>query len=174
MPYHVTTEIIASPNVAASLLNAAREVDFTAVVPEPANIDHSPCSHTWGGDAGHPEGTVCWYQWRTEHWGTKWNAYDSSVDAMPGDLARVRFDTAWSHPAPVLRALAERHPDEVILVRYADEDLGNNLGAYALNGEDKATLPDGFAPPDEGDDALAQWAGRLKYGSDFEIDNEEG
>lgn len=62
-------------------------------------------------------------------WGTKWNAYDQVIDLGAGELS---FDTAWSCPIPVLIELSKRHPDDVITVRYADEDIGSNCGTLKL------------------------------------------
>ncbi|OLU16831.1 hypothetical protein BVH01_09665 [Pseudomonas sp. PA1(2017)] len=60
-----------------------------------------------------------------ENWGTKWNAYEQEIDAAAG---KVKFDTAWSCPIPVLQALSASHPTELIEVQFADEDLGSNCG----------------------------------------------
>ncbi|EJN31881.1 hypothetical protein PMI35_01162 [Pseudomonas sp. GM78] len=62
-------------------------------------------------------------------WGTKWNAYDQVIDL---DVGEVSFDTAWSCPMPVLQELSKRHPDDEIIIRYADEDLGCNCGTVKL------------------------------------------
>lgn len=68
-------------------------------------------------------GALCWYDWAVDHWGTKWNAYDIKETADG-----VQFETAWSAPHPVIKALAAKHPDEKIVHRWADEDIGSNLG----------------------------------------------
>ena len=110
-----------------------RIVDFAMVVPEPANIYHDGCNgqhpHVVDGQE-----MVCWYDWNVRNWGTKWNAYDTSVTPQPGDLCELRFDTAWSHPAPVIEALSEKFPDEIIEVAFADEDFGSNCGRYKIKG----------------------------------------
>ncbi|WGT32136.1 hypothetical protein [Pseudomonas atacamensis] len=62
-------------------------------------------------------------------WGTKWNAYDQVIELDAGELS---FDTAWSCPIPVLTELSRLHPDDEIVVRYADEDLGSNCGTVRL------------------------------------------
>lgn len=64
-------------------------------------------------------------------WGTKWNAYDQSIDLDAGELS---FDTAWSCPIPVLVALSTKHPEAEIVVRFADEDIGCNCGTITLTG----------------------------------------
>ena len=65
--------------------------------------------------------------WRREHWGTKWSSY--RVQWVEGG---VRFETAWRHPFPILRALAGQHPKVAFSVQYADEDIGYNLGQYRI------------------------------------------
>ena len=63
-----------------------------------------------------------WYDWSIANWGTKWNATTISVD---DDTEAIEFDTAWSMPEPVFKAIAKHTPLRVL---YADEDLGNNCG----------------------------------------------
>jgi hypothetical protein len=64
-----------------------------------------------------------------KHWGTKWNAYEQSVDVEAGT---AQFDTAWSCPTPVLEALSRKFPGDEIEVTYADEDIGCNCGTFTL------------------------------------------
>jgi hypothetical protein len=63
-----------------------------------------------------------WYEWSISNWGTKWNASDSCFDEETGV---AEFETAWSMPEPVYRALSQYTPLRVV---YADEDLGANCG----------------------------------------------
>ena len=72
-------------------------------------------------------GYVDWYDWCCEHWGTKWNAHQDSHEC-----GEVWFETAWSHPYPVIAALSRQFPAEVFSVSYADEDIGNNTGEYDI------------------------------------------
>lgn len=66
-----------------------------------------------------------------EEWGTMWNAYQTHVE---GDM--LSFDTAFAHPDPVIKALSERFPHEVIKVAYAGEDIGVNCGYYTIQNGD--------------------------------------
>lgn len=137
---------------------SGRLVDFAMVVPEPINMFHGGCN----GQHPHVDenGVVleCWYSWNSNNWGTKWNAYDYSVEPAAGDLCRVQFDTAWSHPEPVIRALAAKFPDEEIQVVFADEDLGSNVGRYKIRGNE--TYDEYF--PEYGDESL-ELAASVKY-----------
>lgn len=48
-------------------------------------------------------GYLTWYQWSTDNWGTKWNAYDVTVE---GNV--LKFDTAWNYPAKIINILIEK------------------------------------------------------------------
>ncbi|WP_238738850.1 DUF1281 family ferredoxin-like fold protein [Pseudomonas putida] len=64
-------------------------------------------------------------------WGTKWNAYGQKIDVEGSALT---FDTAWSAPLPIFKALSALHPTEEITVEFADEDIGSNCGTLKLKG----------------------------------------
>lgn len=83
-------------------------------------------------------GHTTWYDWAIEHWGTKWNAYET--EWFPDG---VDFLTAWSNPEPVVMKLAEMFPDAEIEHWWADEDAGNNAGHRLFsNGEWIEDAPD--------------------------------
>jgi hypothetical protein len=69
-----------------------------------------------------------WYDWRNTFWGTKWNAYDQSMD----DDNVISFDTAWSTPFDVIQELSFMFPNIEFEVKYADEDFGYNVGKYTI------------------------------------------
>ncbi|AZC26763.1 MULTISPECIES: hypothetical protein [Pseudomonas] len=104
MPNHVTNKINAPAHVLASLINANGEIDFNKLIKS----------------KGEPVSSI---------WGTKWNAYHQTVDT---DGCQLTFDTAWSAPEPVFKALSALHPSEEIIVLFADEDIGNNCGTIKL------------------------------------------
>lgn len=101
-------------------------------------------------------GFVSWYEWSIANWGTKWNAY--SIEDRGDSL---KFETAWSMPKPILAALCKRIPDAEFVWKFADEDIGSNLGIVAYH---KGTTT--FSTPD-GD--LEEWACRLHGYTDEEI-----
>lgn len=77
-----------------------------------------------------------WYMWSINHWGTKWNAYDCACDTCDEAANRIYFLTAWTRPRPVIEAISRRFRDVYVCHRWADEDLGNNVGkALYFNGE---------------------------------------
>ena len=73
-----------------------------------------------------------WYGWCKKHWGSKWNAEDSKVEAGP-DAITVRFATASSFPKPLVKALSKKWPALEVRVLYADEHLRWG-GDYVLKG----------------------------------------
>lgn len=68
-----------------------------------------------------------WYAWRTQNWGTKWNAStDSCYVSENSNGLFIEFQTAWDTPLPIFEKLAERFN---FSVAYSDEDRGNeNMG----------------------------------------------
>lgn len=82
----------------------------------------------------HLYGARSWYDWCIRNWGTKWNAYDITVDRDEPDQVRICFCTAWTEPYPIFFELNEQYPDLDIYVEFANEDLGNDCG-YFQNGD---------------------------------------
>lgn len=128
-------------------------VDFNLLIPQPPNIEKGGCT------GEHPPGVVCWYKWNTQNWGTKWNGY--STERL--DDTTIRFDTAWSHPEPVIRALSEKFPDAQIYVAFADEDIGHNVAAYQILDGELATLNQPVGGSDEAYEMAAQIKHKKTY-----------
>lgn len=93
--------------------------DFCSIVPQPPGLyDDNTMNGTSMPD---------WYTWCVANWGTKWNACEA---VRYVNESRYVFQTAWSTPEPVIRALSEKFPTVTFAVDFADEDLGNNCGVY--------------------------------------------
>lgn len=78
-------------------------------------------------------GATDWYDWCCRYWGTKWNACDDS--RWDNTLF---FQTAWSWPEPIMKALAKvcDEYDVEFTGKWADEDCGSNTGEfYTEDGE---------------------------------------
>lgn len=75
----------------------------------------------WSKDNGETGNTPNnWYNFNYREWGTKWDAcnpspYDTGInDAGSTEDAHeysIHFETAWSHPEPVFKAISEQHPE---------------------------------------------------------------
>jgi hypothetical protein len=112
--------------------------DFDKIIPEPrVKADCPPdCivnedSHV-EEDADRP--WFDWYEWRIQHWDTKWNAYDGYT-VIKKSYVQFVFSTAWSAPAAIYSKLAKIFPDLVMELKWADEDFGHNCGKAEYNPE---------------------------------------
>ena len=100
---HCQTEVIAK-KIAKSLIGEEGKFDFQTIIPRPKSQEDN------------------WYDWNIEHWGTKWNAYNTEVsvvkhsckDKAKHELERhsditlqYRFWTAWAPPTPIYEELAK-------------------------------------------------------------------
>ena len=64
---------------------------------------------------------------KIDNWGTKWDAYEV-IHNEDGFI----FDTAWSHPAPVIKKMSKMYPNLTFEIKFVDEDLGYNMGHYII------------------------------------------
>jgi len=145
MPNHVTTLIqiasfggVPEEEIRKALLNDKNQVDFNLIVPMPECLMITDTSHpdpelkaaykTNIREHGHKT----WYGWRSENWGTKWNAYDQPDEGFPVGTTEFRFDTAWASPYELITILSEKLPGVTFMVSYADEDIGRNCGKYEI------------------------------------------
>ena len=183
MPNHITT-ILRAPQEVIHTLLTEEGVDFNRIIPMPDDVIKGGIGHakidgemqkvywpegkrTEDDPMGlkvepipYPEGATDWYEWSINNWGTKWNAYDHELSE---DDTVVRFDTAWAHPYPVITKLSEMYPDVLLAVIYADEDLGSNFGAYAMQNGVMSEMP----TPEEGTPEARDLASLIKYGKHY-------
>ena len=87
-----------------------------------------------------------WYDWRWEHWGTKWDACDVE-DESEGDDLTIKFDTAWSFPAPVAVELSKLFP--TLTFNY---DANEESGMYDFTVDFRNGEVVYYAEWEEGDD----------------------
>ena len=70
-------------------------------------------------------GAKDWYDWRKEHWGTKWNALNAVQDNNG-----YSFDTAWSYPNGIVNVLVQliqdKFPGVHMCWEYLDDDSDND------------------------------------------------
>lgn len=110
-------------------------MDFNKIIPSHPDLDISSPPHTEAEKAKAMEnikkyGAPTWYEWACQNWGTKWNAY--STPDKRDRVDTIYFQTAWSLPFPVILALSKKFPAVTIIVSYADEDIGSNLGKFSI------------------------------------------
>ena len=75
-------------------------------------------------------GSPTWYEWCNRNWGTKWNAY--GFPPLEKDSDTMEFFTAWNSVPKVISLLSRKYPEQTITYRWADEDIGNNVGELTL------------------------------------------
>ncbi|HUY78894.1 MAG TPA: hypothetical protein VMV29_19130 [Ktedonobacterales bacterium] len=51
-------------------------------------------------------GFPTWYDWRGEHWGTKWNACEAHVEEYTNSVVYC-FNTAWDAPRPLVSKIVD-------------------------------------------------------------------
>lgn len=74
-----------------------------------------------------------WYDWRDEHWGTKWTAADVDVRRTPEGI-EARMFTAYGPPIPMLRHLTSEY--DVLIHTYNEYEGGGFVGTQTFsNGE---------------------------------------
>lgn len=112
--------------------------DFNKLIPMPTELDGTKSPSDLPADVSkelcRKYGADNWYDWRLEHWDTKWNAYQLDEDRLESDSGKCVFYTAWSMPMKIALALSLRFPDVKIIWSYADEDIGNNCGEIVFQG----------------------------------------
>jgi hypothetical protein len=149
MPNHITNIVKVTgrnaEKVLQSIASDSGRFCFTKILPMPKELDEttSPSQKAETNEEqrfkneliknyGHDN----WYDWRIENWGTKWDAYHCDT-IEEGDTETV-FTTAWSTPVEIFIKLSKMHPNAVITVEHADEDIGHNCGiATYKNGKAK-------------------------------------
>lgn len=81
-------------------------------------------------------GYTSWYEWRCNHWGTKWSANEVILNAVTRTqqevMTNIFFQTAWDCPGPIIRVLSKKFSELIFTLSYADEDMGDNCGRITL------------------------------------------
>ena len=111
---------------------------------DPATRSNRTCN-VCSGTKQERAGMEGWYTWSIENWGTKWDASFSdsmsmfaigaeSMDVevtketqkrtLTPTVAIYKFDTAWSPPAPVIRAASAQNPELEFVLRFGEVGEG--------------------------------------------------
>ena len=75
-----------------------------------------------------------WYDWNVREWGTKWDACSPYVERKDDLSAYVSFETAWSPPEPIFKAIVEQFPELGFEIFY-EEEQGWGGELVGSNGE---------------------------------------
>lgn len=99
-------------------------------------------------------GSLDWYSWACDNWGTKWDVDKTELHGEPNDgELYCHFDTAWGPPTNFLEAVSTKYPDLTFSLYYAEGGMGF-WGSYTItNGEGEETSGEGdFWNDEECDD----------------------
>ena len=56
-----------------------------------------------------------WYEWRCNHWGTKWEARECSIEDSEEEIS-IMFNTAWAPPREWCEYVTNKYDLEIIIV----------------------------------------------------------
>ena len=81
-----------------------------------------------------------WYDWNVREWGTKWDACDIYLERTDDLIANIGFQTAWSPPEPIFKAIVEQFPELGFEIFYEEEqgwggELTGSEGELSLDKE---------------------------------------
>jgi hypothetical protein len=176
MPNHITNIVTISNGSIQDILKIVdssgdtegSKFDFNRIIPMPQALIDTPSTHypdSMAKEKAAQEalvkanieqyGYATWYEFASDKWGTKWNAYDIEVQ----DDA-IQFDTAWAMPDPIFVALSKLLPERTITVKYADEDIGSNCGIVSYNNGEVVSFTDMSEAPEE---VARSFACEIKY-----------
>lgn len=135
--------------VKAALGTPEQPIDFTYIEPYPERFRQmdAECpdyfdperesklavySAKWG--TTHDGFNAGGYEWRLEHWGTKWNAYKIRVERDYEYAYEVRLQTAWSWPEKFVRKVLAEFPG--LTVTFISGCEGGFFGVYISRDDD--------------------------------------
>ena len=81
-----------------------------------------------------PSDNPNWYDWRVEHWGTKWDI-DCCLNYDDEDYLEYSFQSAWSPPVLFLEKVSKDFPLLRFILKYEEEGCGFLGRAIAVNGQ---------------------------------------
>jgi hypothetical protein len=115
-----------------------------------------------------------WYDWNIREWGCKWDASDVNVDEPSLDgfgnaSVSITFNTPWSIPEPVFRAMVAQHPtldfdfeceeEQGWGAKFTSSD-GDTDGERSLIETESWDIPDShsdYVARDREDSCVCQW-----------------
>ena len=69
-----------------------------------------------------------WYDWQIQNWGTKWEPTDIDVEQTDDMELELTFNTAWSPPEEICRAIRNKYPD--VTVSWFYDEPGMEVAGY--------------------------------------------
>ena len=94
------------------------EFSFEKLLPQP---QFEPIPDLSGNDER-------WYNWRIEHWGTKWDRFDYKLKHRGQAGLELEFNTAWAPPTEFFKSLLEKYSDIWLKCDWSEE--GGEAGVF--------------------------------------------
>jgi hypothetical protein len=113
------------------------------VAPPEDKLDEYFGVHGWADGKQQGDTPTNWYNWNNDNWNTKWDACDAYIAEMDENAdgtasVQISYNTAWSIPEPVMRAMVEQHP-ELRFTFSCEEEQGWGADFVGENGEMEET-----------------------------------
>lgn len=108
-------------SVLLDLVNNKNELSFDVSLPTPRTLlnvsEHKMDEET---KKYHIQkfGYCDWYHWRINNWGTKWDAFNTSIERVGTNHVKIVFDTAWCIPMPWLEFISFKHHELLFEIIY--------------------------------------------------------
>lgn len=83
-------------------------------------------------------GVKDWYDWHIQHWDTKWDTAEPKLSCQGKDYICYTFDTAWSPPSSVIKAMSDQFPKLKFNLEYTLEGENGNF-SEEYGGEEDAS-----------------------------------
>jgi hypothetical protein len=100
--------------------------------PQELNIGHAPMNNLTDQQIANKEkyGYPDWYQWRIDHWGTKWPDTDTGLnEAVMNNsdgygILNFYFDSAWAPPIEAFHKISSDYPELIFCLYYQEPGMG--------------------------------------------------
>lgn len=124
------------------------EFSFEKLFPQP---EFAPIPDASGNDER-------WYDWRIEHWGSKWDRFDYKLKHAGEGGLEIEFTTAWAPPTEFFKHLLEKYPDIWLKCDWSEE--GGQAGIFiGYTNDKKAVVADEFGWQDW---CMEEWHFRMQ------------
>lgn len=119
-----TQELIPDEEYERVLMNFKVRMDRGEI----AHFEAPPMSHSIQKDYIKKYGYDNWEDWSLNNWGCKGGAFDTEVISD----TEFSFCTINATPHPAMVRMSMKYPKVEFRIRYADEDVGYNVGYYTM------------------------------------------
>lgn len=98
-----------------------------------------------------------WYEWRLEHWGTKWDRGDFKILNEGSGALILSFTTAWCPPSAFFESLVQKYPDIWLHCEWNEE--GGMAGIFVASMKNKKLE---VQQMEWADWSMEEWAHRMQ------------